>query len=110
VGQRGATQPDAGRVEDGVGQRRGDPTNRALAAAGGRQFGAFDQHDINRFRRFCNVQDRVAEPVNARDLSAVEDPRDRIAAYLSSIGEARRFDEAAANLPVSGVGNSHSHS
>ena len=47
-GQGRAAQAHAGGVEDGVGDSRSDRADRAFTRAGGRQFGAVDQHDVDR--------------------------------------------------------------
>ena len=49
--QRGAAQAHAGRVEDGISEGGRDRADRALARPRRRQFGAFDQHDIDRLWR-----------------------------------------------------------
>ena len=41
-------------------------------APGRRQFGAVNQHDIDRFRRLDDVGGSVGEPVGAGDLRPVE--------------------------------------
>jgi len=67
-----AAQAHAGRVEDGVGEGRGDRADRAFAGAGGRQLGAVQQHDVDCFGRLGDVEDRVARPIDTRHLGAVE--------------------------------------
>jgi hypothetical protein len=71
-GQWGAAQPHASRVEDSVGEGRGDWADRALASASRRQFRAVDEHDVDGLGRFGNVEDRIGEPVGAGHLGAVE--------------------------------------
>ena len=71
-GERGAAQAHAWRVEDGVGEGGGARADRALARTGGRQFGAVQQHNVDRFGGFGDVEDRVGGPVGAGDPGAVE--------------------------------------
>ena len=68
-GARRRRTPDASK---GVGEGRGDRSDRALAGAGRRQIGAVDQHDVDRLGRLGDVEDRVGEPVGAGDPGAVE--------------------------------------
>ena len=70
--QRRAAQAHAGGVEDGVGERSRDRADRAFAGAGWRQFGAVNQHDVDRLGRLGDVEDRVGEPIDARHFGAVE--------------------------------------
>jgi hypothetical protein len=92
AGQRRAAQAHTGGVEDGVGERRGNRADRALAGTRRRQFGAVNRHDVDRFRHLGDVEDRVGEPVGAGDLGAVEGDllRERPAGALDNIS----FDAA----------------
>jgi hypothetical protein len=63
-----AAQAHAGRVEDGVGDGRGDRADRALARTRRRQVGAVQQHDVDRFGRLGDVEDRVRKLIGAGGL------------------------------------------
>jgi hypothetical protein len=67
-GQGRAAQAHAGRVEDGVGDGGGDRADRALAGAGRWQVGAVQQHDVDRFGRLGDVEDRVRKLIGAGGL------------------------------------------
>ena len=70
--QRRAAQPDAGGIEHGIGDGRGNWADRAFAGAGRWQFGTVDQHDVDRLGRLADVEYRIRKPVHTRDLGAVE--------------------------------------
>jgi quinol monooxygenase YgiN len=72
--------------------------DRALTGAARRQFGAVNQHDVDRFRRLGDVEDRVGEPVGAGDLRPVEGDllRERPAGALDDVS----FDAAPEPVPA----------
>jgi len=59
LGQWGAAQAQAGRVEDCVRECCGDRTDRAFARTRRGQFREVDQHDVDSFGRLDDVEDRV---------------------------------------------------
>src|SRR3954454_868186 len=63
--ERHTAEPHAGGVKHGVADRRGTETERHFGGAGGRGFGALDQHDLDVLRNRIDVQHRIGEPVDA---------------------------------------------
>ena len=76
---------------------RGDRADRALAGAGRRQCGAVEQHDVDRFGRLGDVEDRVGKPVGTGDLGAVE-------GNLLRQGPAGALDDIAFDAALEPVG------
>ena len=70
-GQRSAAQAHAGGVEDRVWRGRRRQGGSSFRPTCGRQFGAVDQHDVDRLGGLGNVEDRVAEPVGADHYGVV---------------------------------------
>src|SRR5439155_10052327 len=72
--ERHATQPHAGRVEERVRHRRRDDADRRLARPRGRDLRMVDQHHVDGLGRVADLQDRIAHPVYAGHLLAIETP------------------------------------
>ena len=94
---QGRAGGDRGRIEDGVDEGRGDWADRSLASAGGRQFRAVDQHDVDGLRSIGDVEDRIGEPIGAGHLRAVEGD-------LLGEGAAGVLDDIAFNAASEPVG------
>src|SRR4051794_39954829 len=70
--ERRLTKPDAGSVEDRVGDGAGGRARGAFAGPARRALRMVDQHDLDRLRRFGHVEDRIALPIRAGDALGVE--------------------------------------
>lgn len=87
--ERDTTQPDPGRIEHRIADRRRDQPQRHFGGSRWRRLGPFDQDDFDRFRNCINVQHRIAEPIDTGDHVPVK-------RHLLEHGAAGAIDE----LPV----------
>src|SRR5712671_1745747 len=71
-GQWRASQPHAGRIEERVRHRRRYHADRRLAGPAGCDFRPVDEHNLDRLGRVADLEDRIAQPVDAGHFLAIE--------------------------------------
>src|SRR5262245_59558811 len=70
--ERHTTNAHAARTKARVADLGYHRTDRRLAGTGGCKLRMVDQHDVDRFRRFGDVEDRIGHPVHAGHVLGVE--------------------------------------
>ena len=71
-GKRRLAHASARSVEDSIGDGRSRGAAGRFARAARGKFGMVNEHDIDLCRNFWRARDRVSNPIDARDITAIE--------------------------------------